>query len=185
MSDIPAVRGSSGSDSLGEVCGNTPVKPLGPLAEIRPRVGREDWRLSVIAEARLWCGARFSMNACVPRKIVDCGRLPAEVYRAVGIVVPEMPRHWPRDFMFGSLADSEPYLSIVSQAFNEVESSEPGDLALFMPLRSRCFSHAAIIVRWPEVIHARGVGLYPQVEPGRADKWPLAGSQVKFFSPKF
>jgi cell wall-associated NlpC family hydrolase len=81
------------------------------------------------------------------------------------------------------MADTEPYLALIRQKFAEVDAPLPGDLAVFKPLRSRCYSHAAIVVQWPDIIHARGVGARPQVEEGKAGMWPLDGAIVKFFSP--
>jgi cell wall-associated NlpC family hydrolase len=140
-------------------------------------------RIFVIREAQHWIGTKFSMNACLRGVGVDCGRFPYAVYHACGIDVPVLPNHWPRDFMCHSMADAEPYLSLIQQKLSLIDTPLPGDLAVFKPLRSRCYSHAAIVVEWPRVVHARGVGSHPQVEEGSADQWPLAGSQVLFFSP--
>lgn len=142
------------------------------------------WRECIIRVAESFIGTPFHLNSERLGVGIDCGRFPHAVYSQVGIVVPDLPSHWPRDFMCNAMADSEPYLAIIRQAFNEVVSAQPGDLAVFKPLRSRCFSHAAIVVEWPIVIHARGVGSAPKVERGYANQWPLAGSPVLFFSPK-
>jgi cell wall-associated NlpC family hydrolase len=139
-------------------------------------------RTAIVEEARQWIGSRFAMNASVRGVAADCGRLPHAVYGACGITVPDLPRHWPRDFMCNKMADSEPYLALIQQAMVEVQVPLAGDLAVFKPVRSRCFSHAAIVVQWPKVIHARGVGAHPQVESASALEWPLAGCPVRFFS---
>jgi cell wall-associated NlpC family hydrolase len=87
--------------------------------------------------------------------------------------------------MCHAMADSEPYIALIRQNLVEVFCCDPlpGDLAVFKPLRSRCYSHAAIVVDWPTVIHARGVGVHPQVEIATAKEWPLAGSPVRIFTP--
>lgn len=143
----------------------------------------EKWRELVIAEARDWIGTPFHLNSDLKSVGVDCGRFPRRCYAVAGIEVPDLPPHWPRDFACNAMADKEPYLEIIRQSFREVSTPDPGDLALFRPLRSRCYSHAAIVVAWPKVIHARGVGTSPKVELGRADQWPLAGSPTLFFTP--
>ena len=140
-------------------------------------------RLKVVQEAQNWRGTPFHMNACLRGIGVDCGRFPYAVYSACGIPVPELPAHWPHDFMQHRMANGEPYLSLIQQKFTPINTPSPGDLAVFKPLRSRCYSHAAIVVEWPKVVHARGVGANPQVEESSSDQWPLAGSQVLFFSP--
>ena len=143
-----------------------------------------DLRNAVIAEARTWCGTRFSMNVDLKGVGTDCGRFPRSVYSACGFDMIELPAHWPRDFMCHAMADSEPYLALIQQKLIEVAEPLPGDLAVFKPLRSRCYSHAAIVVDWPNIIHARGVGCNPQVEVGIAGQWPLEQCPVKFFSPQ-
>lgn len=142
------------------------------------------WRMGVIVEALSWQGTAFRMNASIKRVGIDCGRFPHAVYGACGISVPELPRHWPKDFMCHAMADSEPYLAIIASGMNEVAMPEPGDLAVFKPIRSRCYSHAAIVLDWPHVIHARGIGHRPQVEIGSALEWPFDQIEpVKFFTP--
>ena len=125
------------------------------------------------------------MNACIRGVGVDCGRFPYAVYAACGLGVPSLPPHWPRDFMCHAMADSEPYIQLVRDKLVAVDDGPPlpGDLALFRPHRSRCFSHSAIVIDWPTVIHARGVGVHPQVEIASAKEWPLLGSPVRIFSP--
>ncbi len=146
-------------------------------------------RLAVVNEALAWKGAMFRMNSCIRpsksfRGSVDCGRLPHAIFSAVGLDIPEVPGHWPRDFMCHKMADSEPYLTLIRSKLTEVITPQPGDLAVFKPLRSRCYSHAAIVLAWPKVLHARGVGANPQVEVADATQWPLAGAQVLFFEAK-
>jgi cell wall-associated NlpC family hydrolase len=142
-------------------------------------------RAAVVAEAISWASTPFHMNGTIkgPRGGVDCGRYPALVYRACGLTVPDLPAHWPRDFCCHAMADADPYIALIQQALVEVEVPLPGDLAVFKPLRSRCYSHAAIVVGWPNFIHARGVGGHPQVEEGVAGAWPLELAAVRFFSP--
>jgi cell wall-associated NlpC family hydrolase len=54
----------------------------------------------------------------------------------------------------------------------------PGDVAVFK--FGRTFSHGAIVLAWPRVVHAfvRTGTVY-----GEATKAPLAGRPVKFFDP--
>ena len=150
---------------------------MGPIS-----MTESEHRAAVVAEAKTWIGTRFSMNANLKQVGTDCGRFPRSVLAACGVPVPDLPSHWPRDFAQHAMADSEPYIALIQQALVEVDLPEPGDLAVFKPLRSRCYSHAAIVVQWPNFIHARGVGGHPQVEEGVAGEWPLEQSLVRFFS---
>ena len=140
--------------------------------------------MEVVAEALTWLGTKFAMNAAIKGVAVDCGRYPELVYRSAGLDVPNLPAHWPRDFMCHAIADTEPYLTLIQKKLVEVSAPLPGDLAIFKPFRSRCFSHTAIVVDWPKVIHARGVGMNAGVEECAYGQWPLDGGiPVRFFSP--
>jgi cell wall-associated NlpC family hydrolase len=142
-----------------------------------------DQRAAVVMAASQLIGTPFHMNASIPGAGMDCGRMPHFCYRAAGIDVPDLPRHWPRDFAQHKMADGEPYLALIQTKLVEVVTPLPGDLAVFRPVHSRCYSHAAIVVQWVKVVHARGVGSHPGVEEAQADQWPLAGCPVRFFSP--
>jgi len=140
-------------------------------------------RADIVAEALSWVDTPFRMNACIRGVGVDCGRFPRAVLSACGVVVPELPPHWPRDFMHHKMAISEPYLDLLQTALSEVSVPLPGDVALFKAHQSLCFSHAAIVIDWPRIIHARGIGSHPCVEESTASAWPLgAGIPVRFFS---
>ena len=140
-------------------------------------------RALIIAEAKTWIGVRFHMNGDSMAGI-DCGRFPKQVLEAAGIPVGNLPHHWPRDFMCHKMAEGEPYLTLIQRDLVEVPAPLPGDLAVFKPAHSRCFSHAAIVIDWPRIIHARGVGGHPCVEESTANDWPLGAlTPVRFFSP--
>jgi hypothetical protein len=121
------------------------------------------------------------MNANLCQVGTDCGRFPHSVLKSAGIAVPDLPTHWPRDFMCHAMADAEPYIALIQQALVEVDAPLPGDLAVFKPPRSRCFSHAALVSDWPMVIHASSD--HRRVVESLATEWPLAGCPVRFFSP--
>lgn len=59
-------------------------------------------------------------------------------------------------------------MGILENNLREVQQPLPGDVALFR--FGRCFSHGAIVTRWPELIHAY-VGL--GVVRGKAGSHPL------------
>ena len=134
-------------------------------------------RVTAVREAESWLGTPFHANAAVKGAGVDCGRFLVEVYRAAGLSVPEKLEHWPIDWAHHSQAKGEPYLTIVRKFALEVETPGPGDFALFKI--GRAHSHSAIVVKWPNVIHAMCQG---KVERADASKAPLSGRAVKFFS---
>jgi cell wall-associated NlpC family hydrolase len=137
----------------------------------------------VVAEAASWLGTKFKMNGALKGVGVDCGRFPHLVYFACGLNVPPLPPHWPRDFMLHRMAGGEPYIKLILTKLVEVKVPLPGDLAVFKPHLSNCYSHAGIVVQWPQIIHARGIGSYPKVEVCKYGDWPLDTCPVRFFSP--
>jgi cell wall-associated NlpC family hydrolase len=81
----------------------------------------------------------------------DCLTLLAEVYEQAGLVPHIEVPYYPQQFMLHNGA--ERYLEGLLQYAVEVEGPpKPGDIALWK--FGRCFSHAAIVVQWPLVVHA-------------------------------
>jgi len=137
-------------------------------------------RADVIAETGKWAGAKFLQNQCVPYIEVDCVRLPITCYRAAGISMPNdeeipiLPIDWAQH------SREERILDVVERYFHEVEEPLPGDLLLVR--LGRVFSHCAVVVAWPDVVHAywlSGVVLATATQP------PLSARRrpQRFFSP--
>jgi cell wall-associated NlpC family hydrolase len=109
-------------------------------------------RAAILAEARSWLGTPYHSCARVKGVGVDCGMLIAEVYERAGII--------PRMDIAPYAADhhmhrpDEQYIAYILKHGREIEtgSLKPGDLALWRFGRS--YSHGAIVVDWPVVIHA-------------------------------
>jgi len=81
---------------------------------------------------------------------VDCAMLLIEVYHRVGLLPDIDPRPYPPDWHLHR--DEERYLGWIKQYCREVQTPQPGDVALFQ--FGRCISHGAIVVQWPEIIHS-------------------------------
>ena len=61
--------------------------------------------------------------------------------------------------------------------FRSVAEPLPGDIVLYK--FGRCFSHAGIVIAWPQIIHSyRGLG----VVYGEGDGGVFVGRDRKFFS---
>ena len=136
----------------------------------------EPRRAAVLAVARTWLGTPYHHMGRIKGAGTDCLMLLAEVYEAAGIVprleVPFYPADW------NLHRDAERYLDGVLQYAREVGAPGAGDVALFK--FGRTFSHGAIVIDWPLLIHAYvGQG----VLEGDASRGALAGRLVKFFSP--
>ncbi|HXJ27508.1 MAG TPA: hypothetical protein VNH17_17475 [Streptosporangiaceae bacterium] len=110
-----------------------------------------DQRAAVIAVARGWIGTPFRHAARVKGAGVDCLQLIAATALEAGLVERIEIPHYPRDFMFH--VDAETYLNGLLSYMVEVEGRpEPADVVLWK--FGRCFSHGAIVVEWPTIIHA-------------------------------
>ncbi len=85
--------------------------------------------------------------------------------------------HYAPDFFLHK--DAETYMEGLLVHTREIEAPpQPGDIALFK--FGRVFSHGAIVVEWPRLIHAYwSIG----VVWGDATLMPLKGRAVRFFSP--
>jgi cell wall-associated NlpC family hydrolase len=134
-------------------------------------------RAAVIAAAESWRSTPFHHAAKVKGAGVDCLRFLEATYLEAGIVdkidIPYYPSDWHLH------RDAERYMEGLLQYAREIEGPPlPGDVALFR--FGRCYSHGAIVVAWPRLIHAYwSLG----VVWGSAELVPLRGRPVRFFSP--
>lgn len=134
-------------------------------------------RQAVVAEAESWLGTPFHHEARVKGAGVDCLMLLAEVYERAGVIEHAKPPHYPPDWHLHQGA--ERYMDgLLGYAQPIFGPPGPGDVALFR--FGRTYSHGAIVVEWPKLIHA-----YWQigVVHGDATQYPLKDRAVRFFSP--
>ncbi len=133
-------------------------------------------RVAVIAEAQSWIGTKFHHEGRIKGAGVDCLMLLAEVYERCGIVAHVDPPHYAPDYFMHR--DAEQYMEGLLGYAREIDAPLPGDVALFK--FGRVFSHGAIVIAWPRLIHAYwAIG----VVWGDATGHPLKGREVRFFSP--
>jgi cell wall-associated NlpC family hydrolase len=107
-------------------------------------------RIAVVQEAVRWLGTPWHHNARVRGAGVDCGQLLIAVYNGAGLVGPLNTGAYPADWMLHR--HEELYLSWVEAYMSEVPSPMPGDAAVWRI--GKCFSHGAVVVDWPKVVHA-------------------------------
>ncbi len=108
-------------------------------------------REDVVREALRWEGTPYHSHARLLGVGVDCCNLPAAVYEAVGLVghiEPAYARQW---FLH---RDEELFLEYVRPHATEIarEDVRPGDMGIWR--FGRTYSHAAIVIEPPVVIHA-------------------------------
>ena len=134
-------------------------------------------RQAVIAEALTWIGTPFHHAARVKGAGVDCLMLLAEVYERAGIAPHVEPPFYVPDWHLHR--DAERYMEGLLGYARPIDGPPlPGDIALFR--FGRTFSHGAIVVEWPRLVHAYwAIG----VVWGDATLYPLKDRPVRFFSP--
>lgn len=135
-------------------------------------------REAVVAEALSWELTPYHHRARIKGVGVDCAQLPAAIYEAVGLIPHIEPEYSPQWMLH---RDVEQFLGWVRAYAREIDRgiAGPGDLAIWK--FGRCYSHSAIIIDLPEVIHAviRGGGVL-RANIDRDSE--LAERPVKFFT---
>ena len=108
-------------------------------------------RGELVAVARSWLGTPYHTGGRMKGVGADCLTLLAEVYAEAGIISPIDITYYPHDWHLHR--NSERYPDGLMRYGHEIEGPPlPGDIALWK--FGRCFSHGAIVVAWPLVIHA-------------------------------
>jgi cell wall-associated NlpC family hydrolase len=137
-----------------------------------------DWRARIIAAAESWLKTPWAHNQSVKGKGggVDCGRYLLACYVEPGLVDDSALGSYPADWMLHR--SEERFLGWVERYLDPVERPLPGDVAVWK--FGRCFSHGAIVVDWPQIIHA----YIPcrMVTRDDASKGDLVGREVRFYS---
>ena len=126
-------------------------------------------RAAVVAEARSWLRTPYHHEARVKGVGVDCAHLLIGVFAApsVGLIKPLDIPHYPHDWHMHQGA--ERYLGIVLDHAHEIPGPPlPGDVVLYR--FGRCFSHGAIVVAWPMIIHAY-LNARVTIENAEAARW--------------
>lgn len=129
----------------------------------------------VLTEARRWLGAKWRHEARVRYVACDCGQLLLAVYHDCGLIpditVEKYARQW-------SLHQKdERFLKLLDAYARPVAEPLPADIAIWKTAKT--YSHAAIVLDWPHIIHAdinEGVTLADAAQ-GRLPAFP-----VKFYS---
>lgn len=114
-------------------------------------------RQAVIDEAMTWLRTPHHNMARIKGAGVDCGQFPIAVYSTIGLMPDIKPERYAHDFHLHK--NQEWYLSI-AQAYGREFAGPPkkGDFVLYKI--GRVFSHGAIVIEWPRVIHAAlGIGV--------------------------
>jgi cell wall-associated NlpC family hydrolase len=111
-------------------------------------------REEIVQEAMSWLKTPYRHMGRVRGSGVDCATFLAEVYANVGAIEPAVVDFYPQDWMQHNAV--ERYVQQIFQ--NGVQElwppavPLPGDVCMWK--FGRCFSHSAIVIDWPRIIHA-------------------------------
>jgi cell wall-associated NlpC family hydrolase len=139
----------------------------------------QEFRDAIVHEAKTWLRTPYHHHGDVKGVGVDCAMILVRVYSVVGVTDASVdPRPYPQDWHLHR--DSERYLETVMPYVREIsrEDVRPGDLVLTK--FGRTFSHSAIVVDYPRVIHAYAVDKV--VTYADLHKAPFAHREKKYFS---
>lgn len=126
-------------------------------------------RQRVVSVARSWLSTPYHTGGRVKglHGGIDCLTLLAEVYAEAGLVSKVGIPYYPHDWHLHR--DTERYLEGLLKYTKEIEGPpQPGDIALWK--FGRCFSHGAIVIEWPRIIHAY-VGSSVRYENAETAQW--------------
>lgn len=112
----------------------------------------QEQRQAVVAEALTWLRTPYHHEGKLKGIGVDCAMLPLIVYQNCGLVPADLviPKYSPQWHLHQR---EEKYLDIVLLYTAEIFTDpQPGDLILYK--YGHTFSHGALTIAWPKVIHA-------------------------------
>lgn len=109
-------------------------------------------RAAVVAEALTWQRTPWRHQGRVKGVGVDCAQFVIACYHNTGLTPDIDTGNYPRDWHIHKT--EERFLTFVPSFAVEIAEADvgPGDLVLFRI--GRVFSHGAIVVKWPQGIHA-------------------------------
>jgi cell wall-associated NlpC family hydrolase len=144
-------------------------------------------RAQVVRAAQEWLGTPYHHHGRVKKAGADCAMFPLEVYQSCGIL--PLDYQPPQYSVQWHLHRSEElYLQAIQGFVNEVSSPPlPADFVVFR--FGRTYSHGAIVIEWPTIIHSyipHGVLLSDALRDGEligrehnsSKSWPTVSSSA-------
>lgn len=127
-------------------------------------------RQAVIAEALTWQRTPYHENAGLKGVGVDCAHFPAAVYAAAGILEPIALGRYAKQWHLHRSAEQyvERILGLGCAELPPDAIPAPADFVVWR--FGRTFSHGAIVIAWPRIIHSY-VGTGVTQEDAEAAHW--------------
>lgn len=109
-------------------------------------------RAAVVAEAKTWLGTPWRHRGRVKGAGVDCAQFVIKVYAGAGMIADFDTGEYPRDWHIHK--DDERFLAFVPSFAREIAEADVGPGDLMLCKIGRVYSHGAIVLAWPQGIHA-------------------------------
>lgn len=134
-------------------------------------------RAAVVREAYTWLKTPYHHYAAVKGAGVDCAMILPEVYFDAGVIA-EKPiiESYPADWMYHR--GEERYLAWLEKFATTTLNPKAGDIAIWK--FGRCFSHGAVIVDYPQIIHAFKKARMVILDD--LNNVEMAGREVRFYT---
>jgi cell wall-associated NlpC family hydrolase len=143
----------------------------------------DEQRAAVVAEALTWLRTPYHHQNAVKGVGCDCAMFPQAVYVARAMMQPVSLGDYPAQWHMHH--DEERYIAAVTEYSAEIDGPpKPGDFVLFK--YGRTFSHGAIVLDWPKVIHSylgRGVEIANAERDGTFQYKDGKPRERRYFSP--
>jgi cell wall-associated NlpC family hydrolase len=109
-------------------------------------------RSKIVLAAKEWLGTPYHHHARIKRAGADCAMFPLAVYQECGVLPREYePPHY--SVQWHLHRSQELYLDEIEKFVVEIDTlPQPADFIVFR--FGRTYSHGAIVVEWPIVIHS-------------------------------
>ena len=108
------------------------------------------WRSAVLQEAATWIGTPWIHRAKIKGAGVDCAQFLIGAFCGAGVIEPFDTGDYPIDWMLHR--EEERFIGWIERYMEPTNSPQPADVAVWK--YGRAFSHAAIVVEWPRIIHS-------------------------------
>lgn len=111
----------------------------------------QEQRAHVVAVAHSWIGTPYVHAGRVKGAGADCLTLLAGIFEEAGLIEKINIPYYPQDWHLHR-AEERYMVGLLRYAKEIPGNPQPGDIALWK--FGHCFSHGAIVVKWPVIIHA-------------------------------
>lgn len=112
---------------------------------------KQELRKRILEEANTWLGTRWIHSSAVKGAGCDCGKFIAKIFADCGLLdFNDFDVEYPRDF--ARHKDHEMMLTMALKYCKEVDKPLPCDILFYK--FGRVYSHAALVIDYPLIMHA-------------------------------